>query len=109
MKEIDPLERIYQGPSGEMASITATATNTKHMVTYSLNGAAAVKLAPGQVLQFPIPANLLMVFAYDNPSGTGGSYTVDLKSVDGYPGNTSRRIYEQVGSVPDTKTYTFLL
>lgn len=109
MTEIDPLERIYQGASGETATITVTATNTKHMVTYSLNSALAVKLPQGQVLQFPIPANLLMVFAYDNPSGTGGSYTVALEDVEGYPDKKSQRIYEQVGATPDTKTYTFLL
>lgn len=109
MIEIDPLERIYQGPSGETATITVTATNTKHMVTYSLNNAPAVKLLQGQALQFPIPANLLMVFAYDNPSGTGGSYTVALKDVEGYPDKKSPRTYEQLGATPDTKTYTFLL
>jgi hypothetical protein len=109
MTEIDSSERIYQGASGEMATITVSPKNTKHMVTYSLNGAAAVELSPGEVLQFPIPANLLMVFAYDNPSGTGGSYTVALKDVEGYPNKTSTRIYGQVGGTPDTRTYTFLL
>lgn len=109
MTEIDPSERIYQGASGEMATITVTATNTKHMVTYSLNGAPAVKLPQGQALQFQIPAQLLMVFAYDNPSGTGGSYSVALKDVEGYPNKTSKRVYEQVGGTPDTRTYTFLL
>jgi hypothetical protein len=109
MTEVDPAERIYQGASGEPATITVTATNTKHMVTYSLNGAPAVKLPEGKVLQFPIPANLLMVLAYDNPSGTGGKYAVALKSVEGYPNKVSTRVYEQVGGTPDTKTYTFLL
>jgi hypothetical protein len=79
------------------------------MVTYSLNSAPAKKLPPGQALEFPIPADLLMVFAYDNPSGTGGSYTVALTEVDGYEDKKSQRIYKQVGASPKTKTYTFML
>ena len=109
MIEIDPSERIYQGASGETATMTVTRTNTRHMVTYSLNSAPAVRLAEGEVLRFPIPAHLLMVFAFDNPSGTGGSYTVALRDVEGYPNNTSPRIYDQFGATPDTRTYTFLL
>jgi hypothetical protein len=68
-----------------------------------------VKLPQGQPLQFPIPADLLMVFAYDNPSGTGGSYTVALTEVEGYEDKKSQRIYKQFGAAPKTKTYTFLL
>ena len=109
MNEVDPQERIYQGAAGETATMTVTATGTEHMVTYSLNGAAPVRLNQGQVLQFPIPATVLFGLAYSNPSGTGGRYTVTLVSVVGNPNNTSIRVYEQFGVVPDAKTYTFLL
>lgn len=109
MKELDMLERVYQGASGESATISVTATDTKHMVTYSLNGAPAVVLPEGTVLQFSIPMHLLMVFAYSNPSGTGGSYTAVLQKVDDYEDNKSQRIYKQAGVSPKTKTYTFLV
>jgi hypothetical protein len=109
MTEIDMLERVYQGAPGETATINVTATNTTHMVTFSLNNAPAVALPKGQALQFPIPAHLLMVFAYDNPSGTGGSYTVALTEVDGFEDKKSQRIYKQAGASPKTKTYTFLV
>ena len=108
MTEIEMLERIYQGQNGETATINVTATNTKHMVTYSLNETPAVKLPPGKTLEFPMPAHLLMVFAYSNPSGTGGSYTVapDCRSTRT---RKSQRIYKQAGASPKTKTYTFLV
>ena len=109
MTELDMLERVYQGKSGETATITVTATNTIHQVTYSLDGANAVVLQEGKPLQFPIPAHLLMVFAYSNPSGTGGSYTVALTTVDGFEDGKSQRIYKQFGASPKTKTYTFLV
>lgn len=109
MTEIDALERVYQGAGGETATINVTATGTQHMVTYSLNSAPAVRLQPGQDLQFPFPAHLLMVFAYDNPSGTGGSYTVALTDVEGYEDKKSQRIFKQFGAAPKTKTYTFLV
>lgn len=78
------------------------------MVTYSLNNGPSKKLAEGKQLQFAIPANLLMVFAFSNPSGTGGLYTVVLQSVDEYEDGKSQRVYKQAGSAPKTKTYTFL-
>ena len=109
MTEIDMLERVYQGASGEKATINVVANNTEHMVTYKLNGAAAKKLKEGQVLQFPIPAHLLMVFAYSNPSGTGGSYTAVLQNVEEYEDGKSQRIYKQFGASPKSKTYTFLV
>jgi len=109
VKELDMLERVYQGAAGEQAIITVTATNTNHMVTYSLEGAPAVTLKEGETLQFPIPTHLLMVFGYSNPSGTGGSYTVALKNVEGYEDGKSQRIYKQAGMSPKTKTYTFLV
>ena len=108
MTELDVLERVYQGATGETATITVTPTNTLRMVTYSLNDAPAVELPEGQPLQFPIPAHLLMVFGYSNPSGTGGSYTVVLQTVDEFEDGKSQRVYKQVGASPKTKTYTFL-
>lgn len=108
MIELDMLERVYQGATGETATITATATNTHHMVTYSLNDSAAVRLEDGKALQFPIPAHLLMVFGYSDPSGIGGSYTVVVQRVEEYEDGKSQRIYKQAGASPKTKTYTFL-
>lgn len=108
MTELDMLERIYQGATGETATISVKAAGTKHMVTYSLNNGPSKKLSEGEVLQFPIPANLLMVFAYSNASGTGGMYTAVLQSVEEYEDGKSQRVYKQVGAAPKTKTYTFL-
>ena len=108
MIELDMLERVYQGATGESATITVTATNTKHMVTYSLDGAPAVTLPEGKALEFSIPAHILMVFGYSNPSGTGGSYTVALQRVEEYEDGKSHRIFKQAGASPKTKTYTFL-
>ncbi len=108
MTELDMIERVYQGAPGEMATITVTAKGTRHMVTFSLNQAPAEKLSEGKVLRFPIPAELLMVFAFDNPSGTGGSYTVVLENVEEFADGKSQRVFRQVGASPRTKTYTFL-
>lgn len=108
MTELDILERVYQGDPGEEATITVTAKGTQHMVTFSLNENPAEKLKEGDVLRFPIPADLLMVFGFSNPSGTGGSYTVVLEKVEEFADGKSQRVFRQVGATPRTKTYTFL-
>lgn len=108
MTELDMIERVYQGQAGETATITVTAKDTVHQVTYSLNKKPAVKLPEGKALQFPVPADLLMVFGFSNPSGTGGMYTVVLQNVEEYEDGKSQRIFKQFGSSPKTKTYTFL-
>lgn len=101
----------YIGSENETATINVTAQGTVQIVEYTLDGAIH-PLSAGQGIVFTLhrkpgnePTILQINFDFSNPAG--GSYEVSLTSVDGYPGNASRRTIEQFGSNPDSRTYIF--
>jgi len=103
MRELNHVDHTYEGNPGEQVTVTVTANDTVHQVTFRLDGGPVQVLPPGTPIQFNLknasgdltPLQLEMGF-----SGPG-SYDIVVRTVTNCPTDPNHMscTHTRIGSV----------